>query len=203
MPTSQVRPSRRQADSTRPRVDARSPKTVTSRHRAAARPRSRYARPQISPSRGRISAYPRVMARIAPGLPAREWLLAGAFGLYVTVAPFGAVALVAAPTAVDAARVPIYAAIGMLVGVLHASRSRRRATPAGRSTTRALVVAHALALPCALSFAKLHDLGWDDPHLGGVLFVGGSLSVLWRVIVHRRATRHRTAAAKPTLAPPR
>ncbi|MER6898026.1 hypothetical protein [Amycolatopsis sp. NPDC000740] len=131
----------------------------------------------------------------------REWSLAGAFGLYLTAAPLGAVALVAAPTAVDAVRVPIYAALGMLIGFVHDRQSRRRATPKGRSTARTLVVTHALALPCALSFSKVHDLGWDEPHLGGVLFLGASITVLLSAVIKRRAARQRGATANAAKMP--
>lgn len=142
------------------------------------------------------------MARIAPGLSAREWLLAGAFGLYLTAAPLGAIALIAAPTAVDAVRIPIYAAIGMLVGFFCGRRSQRRTAGPGRPSRRSHVVIHGVALPCALSFAKFHDLGWDDPRLGGVLFLGGGLSVLCRVLVHRRLARRRAHAATTVNAVP-
>ncbi|WP_337822285.1 hypothetical protein [Amycolatopsis sp. A1MSW2902] len=131
------------------------------------------------------------MARIVPGLSARELSLASAFGLYVTAAPLGAVALIAAPTAVDAIRLPVYAGLGVVVGFLCSRRSRQRAAAPGRGNTRPYLVAHALAMPCALSFAKFHDLGWDDPRLGGVLFTGAGLSVLLRALARRRVIHRR------------
>ncbi|MFE3173071.1 hypothetical protein ACFXI3_15675 [Amycolatopsis sp. NPDC059235] len=131
------------------------------------------------------------MTRIAAGLSARGMVDAAFYGVLLVAAVFGAIALIAAPAAVDLIRLPVYAALGAAVGWADSRRTRHPIFPRIAQHTRAAVVFGAGIVPCVLSIAKVQDLGWDQPVLGTTLFVGGCSSIAWRVAARRRLARRR------------
>ena len=158
--------------------------------------RHRLARPparRISPNRAGFPIYARMMTRTAAGLSARGMIDAAFYGVLVVAAVFGAIALIAAPTAVDLIRLPVYAALGAAAGWADSRRTRHPIFPRIAQHTRAAVTFGAGIMPCVLSIEKLQDLGWDQPALGTTLFAGGCLSVAWHVAARRRVARRRRA----------
>lgn len=113
------------------------------------------------------------------------------YGVLLVTAVFGAIALIAAPAAVDLIRLPVYAALGAAAGWADSRRTRHPIFPRITRHRRAAVILGAGIVPCVLSIAKFQDLGWDQPALGSTLFLGGSLSIAWHVAARRRAARRR------------
>ncbi|WP_116200876.1 hypothetical protein [Amycolatopsis circi] len=113
------------------------------------------------------------------------------YGVLLVAAVFGAIALIAAPTAVDLIRLPVYAVLGAAAGWADSRRKRHPIFPRITHHTRTAVIFGAGSVPCILSIEKVQDLGWDQPVLGTTLFVGGCLSIAWRVAARRRLARRK------------